>query len=40
MSAILASEIQILVERYGEQQVKEALMQALEKDINQACPEE
>lgn len=37
---ILAAEIQMLLEQYGEEQVKEALMKTLEKDINPACPEE
>lgn len=37
---ILASEIKVLVERYGEQPIKEALFAALEKDMNPACPEE
>lgn len=38
MSIVLATEIQTLVEKYGEEAVKEALMKALEKDIR--CLEE
>jgi hypothetical protein len=37
---ILAAEIQTLIEKYGEEAVKEALMKALEKEMNPACPEE
>lgn len=39
-SIFLQSEIQMLIEKYGEEQVKEALMAALEKDMNPACTEE
>ncbi len=35
---ILAAEMQLLIEKHGEEAAKEALMKALEKDIK--CPEE
>jgi hypothetical protein len=40
MSIVLAAEIQILIEKYGEEAVKEALMKALEKDLRPECPEQ
>ena len=38
MSIVLAAEIQTLIELYGEEAVKEALMKVIEKDIK--CPEQ